>query len=330
MPFRKKSKKELIDAAMPPSTTRKFLRKFYDYGRKKGWFPELPKDIKEGELGKWMRKNKKISDKELIEHMREFVHEYGSTAIELIFGSYGIQLSPRKTLSGFLCKHYADCLAMSAALGEMAREMGFDVKYHVVEGIDGHAYVVIDGKQHDPAFDKSYTHHKGKPQTREELAAYIWTNHGNFLREIGKLEKALTAHDIALKINPNLADAWNNKANTLSEMGRYEEALKHYDKALKINPNLAEAWNNKANTLSETGKYEEAIRHYDKALKINPHLAQAWVNKAIAFSEMNKYEEAVKTIKEALNKIPSNHPLRGELEFLALAFSSKLKVKLMK
>ncbi|MCD6523305.1 MAG: tetratricopeptide repeat protein [Candidatus Diapherotrites archaeon] len=378
MPFKKMPKERLVNAAMHPSATRKFLRKFHEYGKKNGWFPELPKDIKEEELGRWMRKNTTLSDKELVEKMREWVHDY--TSVKIISEEFPelnkicelltqmLTTPPRKTLSAFLQTHHADCMAMSTALGEMAREMGFDVEYRVVdrEGIDttklteeekrrierqgdNHAYVVINGEQHDPSLNFSYTNHEEKPQTREERAAMIWTNHGAILSLMGKHEKALTAHDIALEINPNDALAWNNKGVTLHEIGRYEEALeyfdkalkiepkfakaligkgivlskmgrykkaiKHFDKALKINPRYAEAWAKKGATLCMMGRYKKAIKHFDKALKINPNNAEAWYNKGIALSKMGRHEEALKTVEEALKRIPEGHPLRNNIEY---------------
>ena len=223
---------------------------------------------------------------------------------------------------------------MSTALGEMAREMGFDVEYRVVdrEGIDttklteeekrrierqgdNHAYVVINGEQHDPSLNFSYTNHEEKPQTREERAAMIWTNHGAILSLMGKHEKALTAHDIALEINPNDALAWNNKGVTLHEIGRYEEALEYFDKALKIEPKFAKALIGKGIVLCMMGRYKKAIKHFDKALKINPNNAEAWYNKGIALSKMGRHEEALKTVEEALKRIPEGHPLRNNIEY---------------
>jgi len=326
MPFRKKPKEELVNAAMHPSATRKFLRKFHEYGRGKGWFPELPKDIREEELGRWMRKNTTLSDKELVEKMREWVHNYGIPGLwkELFSRHSGLPFPRRKTLSGFLQTHHGDCIAMSTTLGEMAKEMGFDVKYYAVDKKDidksrlteeekqvvesrksNHAYVTIEGEQHDPAFNLSYTNHKGKPQTREERAADIWTNHGALLDEMEQPEKALTAHDIALELNPNHAGAWNNRGKALANLGKYKEAIKHYDKALKIDPNLAEAWKNKGDVLSIMGRYEEAIEHFDKALERNPKYAEAWSDKGSALANLGKYEEAIKHFDKALELNPN-------------------------
>ena len=63
---------KLVRAAIPSSATRKFLKLFYEFGCKNVLFPEKPKDLKDEELGKWMRANKTISDERflgiLIEH----------------------------------------------------------------------------------------------------------------------------------------------------------------------------------------------------------------------------------------------------------------------
>jgi len=42
----------------------------------------------------------------------------------------------------------------------------------------------------------------------------------------GRYDKAITAYDEVLRLDPKCAGAWYNKANVLSKLGRYEEAIK--------------------------------------------------------------------------------------------------------
>ena len=52
--------------------------------------------------------------------------------------------------------------------------------------------------------------------------------------------------------------------------GKNEEAISHYKMAIKLNPDYANAHNNLGNALVAEGKNEEAISHYKMAIKLNP------------------------------------------------------------
>lgn len=70
---------------------------------------------------------------------------------------------------------------------------------------------------------------------------------------------------MAIKINPNYADAWNNKGVSLGKLGKYKEAIESYDMAIKIDPNFAHAWNNKGNALRVLGEQQDANRCFSNA-----------------------------------------------------------------
>ena len=58
--------------------------------------------------------------------------------------------------------------------------------------------------------------------------------------------------------------------------------------AIKINPDHAEAYYNLGNVLFAKQKNEEAISHYKMAIKINPDYAKAHNNLKIALSKQEK------------------------------------------
>jgi tetratricopeptide (TPR) repeat protein len=59
-----------------------------------------------------------------------------------------------------------------------------------------------------------------------------WTQIGCLHRELGELDSALTAFEIALDVHPDYPDAHFHKAETLSDLGRTAEALPHWRRYL--------------------------------------------------------------------------------------------------
>jgi hypothetical protein len=72
-----------------------------------------------------------------------------------------------------------------------------------------------------------------------------WTQIGCIYAELGKLDAAIDAFDIALDIHPDLPDAHLHKAETLHQAGRTAEAIVHWEKYLEFD---------------QTGPWAEAAR----------------------------------------------------------------------
>ena len=91
-----------------------------------------------------------------------------------------------------------------------------------------------------------------------------WAPHhpGQRLRcNVGKLEKAITYFQKALKILPSYADAHNNLAAAYVEMGRLPEALPHLEQAARLNARDPMAHTNLGAVLAGLGRISEARSH---------------------------------------------------------------------
>jgi len=78
--------------------------------------------------------------------------------------------------------------------------------------------------------------------------------------------------------------------------------------AIKINPDFAEAHYNLGAALQREGKNSEAISHYKMAIKINPDLAEAYTNLSAAYLNKKNFKLSLKTLN-SLESINPNHPL---------------------
>ena len=130
--------------------------------------------------------------------------------------------------------------------------------------------------------------------------AVFFSNRGNTLQEMKRLDEALVSYELALAIKPDYAEALNNLGNTLQQLKRLDEALASYDRALAIKPDYVDANYNRGNTLKKLKRLDEALASYDRALAIKPDYADAHYNRGNTLQEMKRLDEALASYERAL------------------------------
>ncbi|MFB8797460.1 MAG: tetratricopeptide repeat protein [Microcoleus sp.] len=135
---------------------------------------------------------------------------------------------------------------------------------------------------------------------KQLLTAGDYAKQGDACFFENRYEDAIAAYNLALQIQPDLADTWNNRGVVLTRMQRYSEAIASYEQATTIRPNYPDAWNNRGVVLLELQQYPEAIACYEKAIQAKPDYADAWNNRGVAFSKIQEYEQAVISYNQAL------------------------------
>ena len=135
--------------------------------------------------------------------------------------------------------------------------------------------------------------------------AEAYTNRGVALQELRLLEEALSSYDMAIAINPIYADAYSNRGNVLQELSRMEEAISCYDRAIAIEPNYAEAHSNRGVALQKLKRLNEAVASYDMAIGIHPNYTKALINRGVALHGLNRVEEALACYEQAIAINPS-------------------------
>lgn len=131
-----------------------------------------------------------------------------------------------------------------------------------------------------------------------------FSNLGNALKNMGRLEEAEASYRKALELKPDYAEAHCNLGNTLRDMKRLKEAETSFRRALKIKPDFIEAHNNLGTALWDMGQIKEAETSYRKALQIRPDYAEAHNNLGTALRDMNRLEEAEACFRQALQLKP--------------------------
>jgi FkbM family methyltransferase len=120
-----------------------------------------------------------------------------------------------------------------------------------------------------------------------------------------KLDDAMNACKLALKINPQFALAYKTMGNGFQAQGKLDEAKNCYICALEIQPDFAEALANLGTVSAQQQKWQQAIASYQKAIAIQPNFAGVYRNLAKVFSQIGKPEEAADSWYAALILEPS-------------------------
>ncbi len=133
-----------------------------------------------------------------------------------------------------------------------------------------------------------------------KLAAHGFFAIGCLLWEGGQSEKALSAYDTAIRLQPDYAEVYNNRGNIKTGLGSHDAALDDYDEAIRLNPNFAEVYSNRGALKFRLGKHAEALAELNEAIRLQPDFMNAYINRGIAQLSLNKIDEARLDLQKAL------------------------------
>jgi tetratricopeptide (TPR) repeat protein len=112
-------------------------------------------------------------------------------------------------------------------------------------------------------------------------------------------EEAFRLIGLALKIEPENANALWRKADVLAEMGEYLEAIKCYEEVIAYIPDDPILHFNFANTLNKAQKYQEAIKQYRRSIELKPGLVDAMYGLGVLYWNSGQNDEAISILKLA-------------------------------
>ncbi len=151
---------------------------------------------------------------------------------------------------------------------------------------------------------KTHENNKPPPYASElsdgELAAHAFFAIGCLLWEGGKAEKALSAYDTAIRLQPDYAEVYNNRGNIKNELGAQDAALADYNAAISLNPHFTEAYYNRAVQKVLCENFDAAIVDFTEAIRLNSDYAEAYAHRGIAKTELGNIDEARSDLQAAL------------------------------
>ncbi len=158
--------------------------------------------------------------------------------------------------------------------------------------------------------------HIDRAIARNPGSAAYFSNRGNVLKSLMRLDDALASHDRAIALNPRFAEAHNNRGNVLKELGRLDDALASYERAIAMMPDFVDALSNKASALGALRHFEEALTVYDRAIALRPDHADAHNNRGNVLKSLGRLNDALASYEKAIDLQPghaSAHINRGNV-----------------
>lgn len=138
---------------------------------------------------------------------------------------------------------------------------------------------------------------------RDDAGALL--QRGIKLGDAGDVEGAIAAHEAALGIDPNNAQA---HANLISLYGRTRDWAKadaHYHAVLKLGLNVADAHYDYGVLLGMQERWEEAADAYRRAIALNPLHARAHNNLGQILERSGQFDAATAEYRRALESQPT-------------------------
>jgi tetratricopeptide (TPR) repeat protein len=171
----------------------------------------------------------------------------------------------------------------------------------------------------------------GPPQTLEDLVA-----EGTALARRGDYAGAIRCYDIAIGVQPAVADLWMRRGNACRDAGDGKEAIRCYDEAILLRPGIAAPWTLKGNVLLARGRHRAAVECYDAALEVHPGnlvagrnrgeamaalrrsmTVEEWIGWGLSYFDRREYVRANECYEVALELDPANRAaLKGRAEVL--------------
>ncbi len=113
-----------------------------------------------------------------------------------------------------------------------------------------------------------------KEYDAEQPKAYVSNliDAGEKAREAGQLDDALKKVDIALKLNPQVADLWFMRGVIKSNQTANAEAVEDFSRAIKLAPNVPMLHYFRGDCYQQLGKHQQAIDDFNQIIKAKPKL----------------------------------------------------------
>jgi tetratricopeptide (TPR) repeat protein/S1-C subfamily serine protease len=122
---------------------------------------------------------------------------------------------------------------------------------------------------------------------------WAYNNRGNTKSALGDKKGAIADYDLAIRINPQYANAYYNRGVNKSELGDKKGAIADYDLAIRVNPQYVSAYTNRGNAKSALGDKKGAMADYNIAIGIDPQAADVYTNRGVAKSALGDTKGAI-------------------------------------
>jgi tetratricopeptide (TPR) repeat protein len=131
-------------------------------------------------------------------------------------------------------------------------------------------------------------------------------NRGNTLQELGRLEEAVHAYQLAIARNPLDLLAHKDLNGLLYRLGDDDNFLRSYDDAAALYPEIGELPLEKANFLFLKGEYEKAREQFSRAAYLAPESVTPHDGLGLILARQGEFAHAVREHEIAVRMEPEN------------------------
>ncbi|MDR3592043.1 MAG: tetratricopeptide repeat protein [Negativicutes bacterium] len=145
-----------------------------------------------------------------------------------------------------------------------------------------------------------------------------YINEGLALARQGELRQAALLLCLAVKLDPDRAEAYRHLGEVLIPLQRWEDAEACFFRAVALQPHFPEAHNYLGVVLNHKKDLSGAEACYQRAIGQNPGYAEAYHNLGSCFKQANRIDEAEACYRRALELQPDLRDSRFSLATLYL------------
>jgi tetratricopeptide (TPR) repeat protein len=156
----------------------------------------------------------------------------------------------------------------------------------------------------------------------------LFNNFGTVYLAVGNLDAAQRAMELAVEINPTLAESRANLGNIYLRKDRVDDAIYEYRRAIEINPSGGKVYHNLGNAYSQKGWVNDAMGAYEQAIRLDPNYVDAYINLAVIYGQTQMYAKAQQMLVEAASIDPGRGDIyvkRGDTYFLSREYDRALE-----
>lgn len=133
-----------------------------------------------------------------------------------------------------------------------------------------------------------------------------WGNRGQFKRDNGDIQGALSDYSQAIKMNPNKAPLYNSRGRTYFESNQTDLAIQDYSKGIELDPEMAELYVNRGAAYAKSGNYNQALIDLNKGEELDPEFNNTYLNRSLVYTVTEQYAKAIEDHTKYINLNPYN------------------------
>jgi tetratricopeptide (TPR) repeat protein len=168
----------------------------------------------------------------------------------------------------------------------------------------------------------------------------VWKLYGYSLRQLGDVDKSISAFKTALNLDPECVQTMIEQANNHLDKGEAENALTLYDRVLRIDQNQKDSLILKASILADLSndpsssqankslfdaKKREALACLDRAISVDSSNSDAFLLKGLILKSMGDSDAAIANLGQAISR--NNTCAIGYMARAALYWKTKQRTQ---